>query len=120
MKILLDEGVPKQLTYILIGHEVTTVPDAGWASVKNGKLLSLVEAAGVRAFISCDKNMEHQQHELGQRSFAVFLLSTNHWPSMQPHVMAIVQALNHPEPGTVVRVECGRFVPRKFRKPSAS
>lgn len=54
MRIILDEGVPKEVARGLAGHEVVTVPDAGWASVKNGKLLALIESAGFSAFVTCD------------------------------------------------------------------
>jgi hypothetical protein len=117
LKIILDEGVPKQVAGVLPDHEVTTVPDAGWASVKNGKLLALIEEAGYRAFITCDKNMEAQQPIL-RRPFAILLLSTNHYPSMEPHTAEVAKAIETAEPGIVTKVECGRFVPRRFRKPA--
>ena len=63
------------------------MPEAVWASVKNGKLLALIEEAGYRAFITCDKNMESQR-PLHLRPFAILLLSTNHCPSMEPHISA--------------------------------
>lgn len=96
-------------------HEVTTVPDAGWASVKNGNLLTLIEEAGYQAFITCDKNMESQQ-PLHRRPFAILLLSTNHWPSMRPQVAAINAALETAEPGVVTKIECGQFIPRARRR----
>lgn len=117
MKIILDEGVPKQVARILPGHEVTTVPDAGWASVKNGKLLALIEEAGYRAFITCDKNMEAQQ-PLRRRPFAILILSTNHYPSMEPHADTIAAAVEMAEPGILTKVECGRFVPRRRQSPA--
>jgi len=39
MRILLDECLPKDLVRELSGHEVKTVPQAGWSGVSNGKLL---------------------------------------------------------------------------------
>ena len=39
MRILLDECVPARLGRELIGHEVRTVPEMGWASKENGALL---------------------------------------------------------------------------------
>jgi hypothetical protein len=36
MRILLDECLPKDFAKKLVGHEVTTVPQAGWASISNG------------------------------------------------------------------------------------
>ena len=118
MKVILDEGVPNQVARNLPYHEVTTVARAGWASVKNGKLLALIEGEGFGAFVTCDKNMEFQQ-QLHRWPFAILVLSTNHWPSMEPHVGTITEALDVAQPGTMSSVECGRFIPRRLRKPSA-
>ncbi len=32
MRVLLDECVPQRLRHHIVGHEVHTVPDMGWAS----------------------------------------------------------------------------------------
>ena len=44
MKILLDECVPRPLARYLEGHQVQTVPQAGWASTVNGPLIRLAES----------------------------------------------------------------------------
>ena len=36
MRILLDESLPKELQSELPGHEVRTVQEMGWSSLKNG------------------------------------------------------------------------------------
>jgi len=46
MRFLLDECLPKDLARELSGHEVRTVPQAGWASVSNGKLLRKIADSG--------------------------------------------------------------------------
>jgi predicted nuclease of predicted toxin-antitoxin system len=46
MKILLDECIPRKLKNALPEHECQTVPEAGLAGLKNGRLLSLAEKAG--------------------------------------------------------------------------
>ena len=43
MRLLLDECVPKRLKRELLGHEVKTVQDMGWAGIKNGALLKLAD-----------------------------------------------------------------------------
>ena len=64
MKILLDECVPRPLARHLQGHEVQTVPQAGWASTVNGPLIKLAEA-DFEAFITVDKGIRYQQnHDL--------------------------------------------------------
>lgn len=40
MRVLLDESVPRRLRRLLDAHDVRTVPDQGWESLKNGELLS--------------------------------------------------------------------------------
>jgi hypothetical protein len=39
MRVLLDECLPRKLKGHVHDHEVTTVPEAGWAGTKNGALL---------------------------------------------------------------------------------
>ncbi|WP_242032871.1 DUF5615 family PIN-like protein [Oscillatoria sp. FACHB-1406] len=44
MKLLLDECIDRRLARELVGHEVKTTPQMGWAGIKNGKLLTLAAA----------------------------------------------------------------------------
>ncbi len=67
--------------------------------------------------ITNDKRMDFQQRLL-RRPFAVLILSATNWPVIEPHVQKIAEALEHSKPGTVTRVECGRFRPMRFQKPS--
>ena len=41
MKLLLDECIDRRLAKEIGGHEVVTVPQAGWAGIQNGELLKL-------------------------------------------------------------------------------
>ncbi|MDR4493873.1 MAG: hypothetical protein AB7P17_15085 [Nitrospirales bacterium] len=43
MKVLLDECVDRRLAKDLVGYEGKTVPQMGWATIKNGELLALAE-----------------------------------------------------------------------------
>ena len=61
MRILLDESLPHDLAALILGHEVSTVRDEGWASSKNGKLLALASTK-FDAFITADRNLEFQQN----------------------------------------------------------
>jgi hypothetical protein len=115
LKTFLDEGVPEGLEQYLAGHEVSTVKREGWNSIKNGTLLDLIEKSGFEAFITNDKRMEREQ-QLKGRLFATLVLSTNHWPTMEPNVDRIAQAVDDCKPGSVILVECGRFVPSRFRR----
>ncbi|MBP6003661.1 MAG: DUF5615 family PIN-like protein [Pyrinomonadaceae bacterium] len=60
MKILLDECVDRRFARDLSEHEVVTVPQQGWAGVKNGSLMKLAELE-FDAFITVDRNLSFQQ-----------------------------------------------------------
>lgn len=113
MKTYLDEGVPDDLIPYLPGPEVLTAKMLGFKGIKNGELLALVAGAKFEAFITNDKQMLNQQRLLN-RPFAVLILSALNWPVIQPHVAKIAEALDACVPGTITRVDCGRFVPRKY------
>ncbi len=57
MKLLLDECEPRKLKNNLPGHECKTVPEAGLAGKKNGKLLSLAEQAGFEVSVTIDRGI---------------------------------------------------------------
>jgi predicted nuclease of predicted toxin-antitoxin system len=44
MKILLDECIDRRLAREFIGYEIKTVPQMGWAGIKDRELLVLAEA----------------------------------------------------------------------------
>jgi hypothetical protein len=56
VKILLDECVDRRFARELAGHEVGTVPQQGWAGIKNGDLLALAEKE-FDAFITVDRKL---------------------------------------------------------------
>jgi len=63
MKILLDENLPKKLKINFAAeHEVSTVREKSWNGKKNGELLGLMTLDGFDAFITIDKNLQHQQN----------------------------------------------------------
>ena len=53
MRVLLDECLPRRLGLELTGHLVSTVPQAGWAGISNGKLLALI-ASNYDTFLTVD------------------------------------------------------------------
>jgi len=60
MRVILDECLPKRLLHHISGYDVTTVPMAGFAGYKNGKLLAVVEDQ-FDVFITMDANLQWQQ-----------------------------------------------------------
>lgn len=61
--LLLDENLPKKLKYRFgAGFEVTTVPEEGWSSLKNGDLLAAMYQRGIEFLVTADKNLHYQQN----------------------------------------------------------
>lgn len=93
MKLLLDECIDRKLAREFPGYEVQTVPQMGWAGIKNGQLLALA-AAEFDVFITVDRNLSFQQN-LPQFDIAVIVLQS---PSnrladlklLSPQVLAIL------------------------------
>jgi predicted nuclease of predicted toxin-antitoxin system len=61
MKLLLDECIDQRLAREILDHEVKTVPEMGWANLKNGQLLNLAQHE-FDVFITVDRNLPHQQN----------------------------------------------------------
>ena len=74
MRLLLDENLPKRLKTDFLEHEIYTVRDKGWNGIKNGQLLQLMVENDFHAFLTFDKNLQHQQN-FQKYTIAVFVLS---------------------------------------------
>lgn len=72
MRILLDECIDRRLAKEIEGHEVVTVPQAGWAGIKNGELLALAQQQ-FDVLVTVDRNLSFQQN-LPQFNIAVVIL----------------------------------------------
>ncbi len=101
-KILLDECVDRGLLAKISGHEVKTVPEAGWASFKNGELLSRAQA-DFNVFVTTDRNLMFQQH-LPNFDIAVIILAgkTNRLADLLPLVPRLLHAIPSAKPGNPI------------------
>lgn len=62
-RMLLDENLPRPLKREFSDQfYVSTVPDQGWASYKNGELISAMVEEGFEYLITADRNIEYQQN----------------------------------------------------------
>jgi predicted nuclease of predicted toxin-antitoxin system len=103
MRIILDECMPARLRRDLPGHQVQTVPRAGWAGIKNGKLLQLIAASGqFDIFLTMDKSLPHQQ-QLKALPFAVVILraTSNNIEDARPLMPEFLRHLAEFQPGHV-------------------
>ncbi len=104
MRILLDESLPRHLAAEFPAHEVRTVQQMRWSSLKNGELLQ--RASGrFDAMLTADQNLEHQQN-LGHFNIAVVVLVAinNRIESLRPLVPSIEKLLKEIKTGTLRRV----------------
>ena len=72
MRVLLDECVDRRLAADIRGHDVKTVPEAGWAALKNGDLLTRAQYE-FDALITTDRNLPFQQ-DLSSFSIVIIVL----------------------------------------------
>ena len=105
MKLLLDECVTRFLKRDFVGHEVSTVEDAGLKGLENGDLLKA--AAGIfDVLVTVDRNIPHQQNLRGLQ-IAVLILSAkrNSYARLRPLVPEALKALQTIKPGDTISVE---------------
>ncbi len=105
MRVLLDECVPRKFVRDVSGHEVVTVPEAGFAGKSNGELLALAEQAGFEVFLTLDRGIEYQIN-LRERRIGVVLIRarTNRLSDLKPLVPEILRAIDSIRPGELILV----------------
>ena len=101
MRVLLDECIDRRLAAEITGHEVKTVPQAGWASVSNGELLALAQPQ-FDVFVTVDRNLSFQQR-LPRFSIAVVVLRapSNRLADLRPLVPKLLDAIPNAKRGEV-------------------
>ncbi len=104
MRLLLDECVTNYLKPEFVGHEVSTVDEAGFKGLKNGKLL---EAATGRfdVLVTVDQNLRFQQN-LEKYSISVLVLKAKRTSLefLKPLMPNALNSLESIKPGEIVVV----------------
>lgn len=105
MRILLDESLPRQLAGELTGHDVRTVRQQKWNSMRNGELLARAQVEGFDVFITADQNLEYQQN-LARASIGVIVLiaRTNRIEDLISLVPDLLETLSNTQPGKILYV----------------
>lgn len=104
MRLLLDECIDRRLAREFKDHTVKTVPQMGWAGVKNGRLISLAEKE-FEVFVTVDQNLSFQQ-KLSKFDIAIIILNapTNKLSTLKllvPRVLSILQKIERRQTITV-------------------
>ena len=103
MRILFDNGTPRQLRRRLFGHNVDMAVERGWHTLANGALLNRAEEAGYEVLITTDQSIRYQQN-MSNRQMAVVVLMNTAWPRISQRTEAIRAALEGIQPGEVREV----------------
>jgi hypothetical protein len=104
VRVLLDECLPRQLKRDLPGHEARTVPECGWAGVKNGELLSWATGQ-FDVFLTVDRNLEYQQNlALFEIAVVAIRAVSNDIDDLRPLMPRVVAVLPGVRPGTITIV----------------
>ena len=82
--------------------DVATVRQAGYAGMKNGQLLAVLEG-NFDILLTADKNLRYQQNLTGRR-LAIIELPTNRLPLLRPLQAQIIAAVDHCQPSSYVVV----------------
>ena len=104
MRVLLDESLPRRLKQELPEHEVTTVPEAGWAGTKNGDLLRLAKP-DFEVFVTMDRQLPFQQNLVGLDLCIIILAArSNDIAELRALASELRSAVSTAAPGQLVTV----------------
>lgn len=101
MRVFVDECVDWRLSRDMVGHEVKTALQMGWATIKNGELLALA-AREFDVFVTVDRNLSFQQN-LPAFAIAVIVLraSSNRLADLKPLVPELLVRIPSAQKGAV-------------------
>jgi hypothetical protein len=105
VRVLLDECVDRRLAGDVAGHDVKTVPQAGWAGVTNGALLTRAER-DFDVFVTVDRRLPSQQN-LSRFSIAVIVLRarSSRLADLRPLVPRLLAVLSSARRGEVTWID---------------
>jgi hypothetical protein len=104
VRVLLDECIDWRLARDLVGHEVKTARQIGWAAIANGELLDLASRE-FDVFVTVDRNISFQQN-VGSFSIAVVVLhaKSNRLADLRVFVPDLLAAIGSTRARTVKHI----------------
>jgi hypothetical protein len=104
VRVLLDECIDWRLSRDIPGHDVKTARQMGWATIKNGELLSLA-AEQFDVFVTVDRNLSFQQNLLSLKIAVIVLRArTNRLADLRPLVPRLLAAIPAAKIGIVTHI----------------
>jgi predicted nuclease of predicted toxin-antitoxin system len=104
VRILLDESVPRGLRRFLPDHDVRTVAEQGWRSLRNSTLLQLAQES-FDVLVTADQGFEHEQN-LEQFDISVIILvaPSNRLVDYEPLTASLQDAVGTVRRGASLRL----------------
>jgi hypothetical protein len=105
VRVLLDHCVPRRFLLLVVGHEVSTAFEMGWANLTNGSLLAQASAS-FDVFVTVDQNVQFQQN-LESLPLPVVVLAApdNRLETLTPYATTLLRVLEQPLARELVRIE---------------
>ena len=104
MRVLLDECLPHRLKSAITGHEVSTVPEMGWAGFLDRDILEAA-AAHFDAFITVDRAISGRSSgPLPAIAVIALVAPSNLLSDLLALIPKIREVLETIRPGQVIRV----------------
>lgn len=102
MKLLLDECVTNDLKSDFVGHDVSTIEDAGFKGLKNGKLLEAA-SANFDVLVTVDQNLQFQQN-IANFDIAILVLKAGRstLPFLRPMMPRVLRSIEAITAGDIV------------------
>ena len=96
--------MPRRLKREFVGHEVSTVDEAGFKGLKNGQLLRIASEA-FDVLITVDRKLSQEQR-IADFEIAVMLLIArcNRFEDLEPLIPGVIDGLRAIKPGEAVEV----------------
>src|SRR5258705_9294275 len=105
MKLLLDECVVRDLKRDLVGHDVSTVLEAGFGGLENGELLRAA-SENYDVLITVDRNLPFQQNIASLEIGVLILMGTGiTYADLRPLIPPVLEKLPTIRPGVSHRIE---------------
>lgn len=102
--MLLDECMPRPIRDEFIGHDVSTIEEASFKSLKNGELLRAA-SKDYDVLVTVDKNIEFQQSLKGvDIAVLVFDARSNKLERLLPLIPDALEALKDISVGDIVHI----------------
>ena len=103
-RVIIDECLPRRLKRLIPRTDAQTVPEAGLAGLKNGKLLAATPGH-FDVFVTIDANLEYQQN-LSGLSFGIVVIHamSNRLEDIEPMRLELVEAVELVTAGEVRHV----------------